>query len=216
MQLCHCKSPDSAGNQWVWTPSCLGFLPNGHFPPPSLFFQVQSFPRLDSSILRILRQLETLPKARRGKPITLLQQQLVQPGLCKPGSRFRREIGICPPHAERSRKEKGVPVAGSLRGQRAGNRDYCGQNKEQTRKDTIAIPPICQGPAWSYLLDLTPSCQCLHPSSPESCLANEQPRWRLGFDMRGGSRERETWHRAWGILSPWAGTSLRRQGSTQA
>lgn len=73
MQLCHCKSPDSAGNQWVWTHSCPGFLPNGHFPPPPpLFFQVQSFPRLHSSILRVLRQLETLPRARREKPITLL------------------------------------------------------------------------------------------------------------------------------------------------
>lgn len=105
-----------------------------------------------------------------------------------------------------------MPVAGSWGGQRAGNRDYCGQNKEQPRKDTIAIPPICQGPAWSYLLDLTPSCQCLHPSSPEGCLANEQ----LGFDARGGSGEGETWHRAWGILSPWAGTSLRRRGGTRA
>lgn len=35
----------------------------------------------------------------------------------------------------------------------------------------MAVPPICQGPGRSYLLDLTPSQQCLHPS----CLANEQP-----------------------------------------
>lgn len=71
MQLCHCKSPDSAGKPWVWTCSCPRFLPNGHFPLLSLFFQVQSFPRLHSSILRIPKQLETLPKARRGKPRTL-------------------------------------------------------------------------------------------------------------------------------------------------
>jgi len=74
-----------------------------------------------------------------------------------------------------------VPFAVSWRGQRAGNRDYCGQNKEQPRKDTIAIPPICQGPARSYLLDLTPSHQCLHPSCPESCLAKEQPGGRWGL-----------------------------------
>lgn len=36
-QLGHCKSPDSAGNQWVWTHSCPGFLPNSHFPTPSFF-----------------------------------------------------------------------------------------------------------------------------------------------------------------------------------
>lgn len=57
---------------------------NGHFPPPSLSFQVQSFFSPHSSILRILRQLESLPKARRGKPITLLQKSaclawIVQP-----------------------------------------------------------------------------------------------------------------------------------------
>lgn len=89
-----------------------------------------------------------------------------------------------------------MPFAVSWRGQRAGNRDYCGQNKEQPRKDTIAIPPICQGPAWSYLLDLTPSHQCLHPSCPESSLANEEPRERLGFDARGGSGEGATGHQA--------------------
>lgn len=38
-----------------------------------------------------------------------------------------------------------MPFAVSWRGQRAGNRDYCGQNKEQPRKDTIAIPPYLPG-----------------------------------------------------------------------
>lgn len=102
-----------------------------------------------------------------------------------------------------------MPFAVSWRGQRAGNRDYCGQNKEQPRKDTIAIPPICQGPALSYLLGLTPSHQCLHPSCPESSLANEEPRERSGFGARGGSGEGETWHQA--IIES---TTLCRRGST--
>lgn len=54
-RLCRCKSPGSSRKQWIWTCSCPGFLLNGHFPPRCLSFQVQSF----SSILRILRQLET-------------------------------------------------------------------------------------------------------------------------------------------------------------
>lgn len=99
-----------------------------------------------------------------------------------------------------------MPFAVSWRGQRAGSRDYCGQNKEQPRKDTIAIPPICQGPAWSYLLDLTPSHQCPHSPCPVSCQASKQSTQRLRCDVRGGSGEGETRHQAWGILSPWAGT----------
>lgn len=67
VQLCHCKSPDSAGKRWVWTCFCPGFLPNGYFPPSSLFsFQCKGPPDCTPASLRI--QLETLPKARRGKP----------------------------------------------------------------------------------------------------------------------------------------------------
>ena len=73
-----------------------------------------------------------------------------------------------------------MPFAVSWRGQRAGNRDYCGQNKEQPRKDTIAILPICQGPAWSYLLDLTPSHQSLHPSLP-----GERAAWLMNSQEGG-------------------------------
>lgn len=44
----------------------------------------------------------------------------------------------------------------------------------------MAVPAICQGPGRSYLLDLTPSQQCLHPS----CLANEQPEGGWGLCER--------------------------------
>lgn len=116
MQQCQCNSPNSAEKQWVWTRSCPGFLSNGHFPPTPLFFQVQSFPRLHSSILRIPRQLETLPKARRGETITLLQQQLVQPGLCNQRSR-----SALPTQREAGRR-KGCPLQclGGDRGQEVG------------------------------------------------------------------------------------------------
>lgn len=61
------------------------------FLPLSFLSSAKFLLILSESILRILRQLETLPKARRGKPITLLQKQLVQPGLCNPKTRLRRE-----------------------------------------------------------------------------------------------------------------------------
>lgn len=106
-QLRRCKSPYSAREQRIWTCSCPAFLFNGHFPPRSLSFQVQSFFSPNSSILRMLRQLETLPKARRGKHITLLQNELVRPGLCNPKRRFIREQG-CAPCAERQEGEGGA------------------------------------------------------------------------------------------------------------
>lgn len=50
----------------------------------------------------------------------------------------------------------------------------------------MAVPPICQGPGRRYLLDLTPSQHCLHPS----CLANEQPEGGWGLsERRSGERD---------------------------
>lgn len=200
MQQCQCNSPNSAEKQWVWTSSCPGFLPNGHFPPLLSFLTGAKFPQ---TALQHPTDTETAGNSPQSKE---RRNHNSSPTAACPAWIVQPEEQICPPHTERSRKEKGVPFAVSWRGQRAGSRDYCGQNKEQPRKDTIAIPPICQGPAWSHLLDLTPSHQHLHSPCSASCQASEQPAQRSGCDARGGSEEAETQHRAWGILSPWAGT----------
>lgn len=87
----HPTEQETRGFGWfglAWHP---GLVHNGHFPPPPSFLSSVKFPPgCTPTVLRIQmpRQLEKLPKARRGKPHNPSPVPPVWPCLCKAGSRL--------------------------------------------------------------------------------------------------------------------------------
>lgn len=109
----HPTEQETRGFGWfglAWHP---GLVHNGHFPPPPSFLSSVKFPPgCTPAVLRIQmpRQLEKLPKARRGKPHNPSPVPPVWPCLCKAGSRLCRQQGSALCAERKAGKRRGCPV----------------------------------------------------------------------------------------------------------